>query len=71
MTKSLDGKAILITGAGSGLGRAAAIVCAREGALLMLSDINQAGLEETQALLSAAGGGLGAENSRRLQERGS
>ena len=56
MTKSLDGKAILITGAGSGLGRAAAVVCAREGASLMLSDSDRASLEETQSLIQAAGG---------------
>lgn len=38
---------ILITGAGSGLGRAAAIRCASEGARLVLVDVNSTGLEGT------------------------
>ena len=40
----LDGKAVLITGAASGIGRATAVTAAEEGAQLLLSDVNaQAG----------------------------
>ena len=47
---------IMITGAGSGLGREMALRCAREGWRLALSDVNQAGLEETLRLVREAGG---------------
>jgi len=43
----LNGKSITITGAASGIGRAAAISAARDGALLTLSDIDEGGCEET------------------------
>ena len=42
-----DQRTVLITGAGSGLGRAAARRFAEEGARLVLVDRNQEGLEET------------------------
>ncbi len=42
-------RSVLITGAGSGIGRATAERLAAEGALLTLSDVNAAGLEETAA----------------------
>ena len=44
-------KVVVITGAGSGLGRALAIALAREGAHLALSDINRKALDETMTLL--------------------
>ena len=40
-----DGKAVLVSGAASGFGRAAAERLAREGARLVLCDIDAAGLE--------------------------
>ncbi|MEK3906704.1 SDR family NAD(P)-dependent oxidoreductase [Oceanobacillus sp. FSL W7-1309] len=43
-----EGKAVLITGAGSGLGRAVALQVAKEGAKLSLVDLNEKGLEETK-----------------------
>lgn len=46
--KSLNNKVAVVTGAGSGIGRALAIALAKEGALLALSDVNLKGLEETQ-----------------------
>jgi len=52
----LANKVALITGAGSGIGRAIARRFANEGALLVLSDIAEAGLQETVALISNAGG---------------
>ena len=47
---------IMITGAGSGLGREIALRWAREGWQLALGDINPDGLEETLALVREAGG---------------
>lgn len=48
-----DQKTVLITGAASGIGRAAALRFAEEGARLVLVDRNLAGLEETRATLPA------------------
>ena len=47
---------MMITGAGSGLGREMARRWAREGWRLALSDVNEAGLQETLALVREAGG---------------
>jgi len=46
---------IMITGAGSGLGREIALRWAREGWRLALSDVNDAGLQETLGLVREAG----------------
>ncbi len=51
--KSFQGKVAVVTGAGSGIGRALAIALAGEGAQLALSDIDEAGLAETRRLLPA------------------
>lgn len=53
--KSLDDKVVVITGAGSGMGREMAILAARRGARLAISDWNAAGLDETVDLVKAAG----------------
>lgn len=50
------GKTIAITGAGSGIGLATAVIFAREGARIVCGDINVAGGEETVRRVSAAGG---------------
>lgn len=55
MNISLAGKIVFITGAASGLGRAAAIEFARAGASLCLADINAAGLEKTRAAVEELG----------------
>jgi NAD(P)-dependent dehydrogenase (short-subunit alcohol dehydrogenase family) len=48
----MTGKAALVTGAASGLGRATALKLAEAGANVLLVDFNQEGLEETLGLLS-------------------
>ena len=52
----LSGKVALVTGAGSGIGRAAAQAFAHSGAAVMVSDVNDEGGQETVALIEAAGG---------------
>lgn len=51
MTKRFDDKVVIITGAGSGLGRAAALQIAKEGGTLSLVDVNRNGLEETKKII--------------------
>ena len=52
----LEGKIALITGAGSGIGRATALVFAREGATVSCSDIDEESGEATVGLVNEAGG---------------
>ena len=49
------GKTIVITGAGSGIGRATANIFAREGANVVCADINEAGVQETASQVNAKG----------------
>lgn len=51
---TLSGKRIVITGAGSGIGRATAILAATMGADLVLIDVNPESLEETKVLITKA-----------------
>lgn len=53
---SLEGKTILITGAGGGIGRATAIIASKMGATLVVTDINAETLAETLKLLDTEGG---------------
>ncbi len=53
--KQLEGKAALITGAASGIGRASALLFAEQGARLVVLD-RSAAVEETAALIRATGG---------------
>jgi NADP-dependent 3-hydroxy acid dehydrogenase YdfG len=52
--RDVAGKLVVITGAGSGIGRALALNLARRGARLALSDLDAAGLAETVRLLPGA-----------------
>lgn len=56
MTQRLQGKAIIVTGAGSGIGRATADILARNGTRLLLTDL-QADAVEASARDIRAGGG--------------
>ncbi|MGV3726362.1 SDR family NAD(P)-dependent oxidoreductase [Hydrogenophaga sp.] len=51
----LKNKVALVTGAGSGIGRAVALVCAREGASLVVSDIDADSAQATADLVRAVG----------------
>jgi len=52
----LDGKVAVITGAASGIGAATAVRFAREGAAVVVGDLNEAGGAEVVARCTAAGG---------------
>jgi NAD(P)-dependent dehydrogenase (short-subunit alcohol dehydrogenase family) len=52
----VNGKVAIITGAGSGIGRATALLLAREGAAIVVADYNEAGAQETVAQIEAVGG---------------
>jgi len=56
MAPPLAGKIALVTGAAAGIGRAAALALAKEGAVLALVDRDEAGLEGTRIAIAAAGG---------------
>lgn len=52
----LEGKIGLVTGAGSGIGRATALAMVREGAKVVVSDVDDAGGAETVKMIAAKGG---------------
>lgn len=51
MDKTLNGRTVLVTGAAAGIGRAIALAAGREGARLVMGDVDLAGLEQTASLL--------------------
>lgn len=56
MAGRLEGKVILVTGGGSGIGRATALASAREGARVVVADVGVDGGEQTAAMINAAQG---------------
>jgi NAD(P)-dependent dehydrogenase (short-subunit alcohol dehydrogenase family) len=56
MAGILEGKVALITGAGSGIGRATSRIFAREGAKIVLADVVEEGGQQTLASITDSGG---------------
>ena len=56
MTGQLEGKVSLITGGGSGIGKASALAFAREGSKVVVADVNVEGGEQTVRLIQDTGG---------------
>jgi len=52
----LENKTAIVTGSGSGIGRATALRLAKEGAAVVVCDVNQHGIDETIELVNAQGG---------------
>ena len=56
MAGTLEGKTALVTGGGSGIGRAASLAYSREGARVVVVDVNVEGGEETVQRIKESGG---------------
>ena len=56
MSGQLNGKVALITGGASGIGRATALTFAREGAKLIIADMNEDGGQQTVHMITEHGG---------------
>jgi NAD(P)-dependent dehydrogenase (short-subunit alcohol dehydrogenase family) len=56
MPGQLDGKVALVTGGASGIGRATALALAREGAKLIIADMNDDGGQQTVHMITEQGG---------------
>ena len=56
MPERLDGKVALVTGGASGIGRATALTFAREGAKLVIADMNEDGGQQTVHMITEKGG---------------
>jgi len=54
----LADKAVLVTGAGSGMGRLAALMFAREGAQILAADVSEGPLQETVSSVETEGGSI-------------
>jgi NAD(P)-dependent dehydrogenase (short-subunit alcohol dehydrogenase family) len=65
---TLDGKSVVITGAGSGVGRASALRFARDGARVMCVDVREDWAKETVRQVEAAGGVATAQRCDVTQE---
>ena len=56
MPGTLEGKVALVTGGASGIGRATALIFAREGAKLIIADMNEDGGQQTVHMITENGG---------------
>ena len=56
MPGGLEGKVALVTGGASGIGRATALTFAREGAKLVIADMNDNGGQQTVHMITESGG---------------
>jgi NAD(P)-dependent dehydrogenase (short-subunit alcohol dehydrogenase family) len=69
MTDRLKGKVCIITGIGSGMGRAAALLFAKEGAKVVGCDINAATAQATLDAVRAAGGTIVSQHPCDMSKR--
>src|SRR5580698_4231133 len=76
---ALDGKVVLVTGGGNGIGRECALIAAREGAKVLVNDLGggerggdegSAGPAETVAEEIRAAGGVAVSNSKSVTDMG-
>ena len=58
MAQRLNGKSAIITGAANGIGRASALLFAREGANLVLADMNEVSLRQVEEEIKGLGGNV-------------
>lgn len=56
MSFTVKDKVVVITGGGAGIGRGTALLFAEHGAKVVVTDVNLEGVEETAAMITAAGG---------------
>src|SRR5438132_6331420 len=56
LNRSVKGRAVLVTGAASGMGRATAHLFAQEGAMVAVTDINESGVARVVEEIHAEGG---------------
>jgi NAD(P)-dependent dehydrogenase (short-subunit alcohol dehydrogenase family) len=56
MAGCVEGKVALVTGGASGIGRATALTFAREGAKLVIADMNADGGQQTVHMITENGG---------------
>lgn len=67
---AVSGKIAIVTGAASGIGRAAAIALSRQGARVMATDVDLTGVRETANLINSAGGTAAASHQDVADEAG-
>lgn len=65
---SLQDRVVVVTGAATGIGRAAAVCCARAGARVVTCDINDEAMQETVEVITQAGGEVTAVHTDIAQE---
>jgi NAD(P)-dependent dehydrogenase (short-subunit alcohol dehydrogenase family) len=68
-TKSLQDKVIIVTGAGRGIGRACALTFVREGARVVINDVDEEPLAEARAACQAIRPGSAATHQGSVADR--
>ena len=68
MGDSMNGKVALVTGGGSGIGRATSLVFAREGAKVVVVDLAEGPVQATVDLIAAGGGEASGGDGGRVED---